>query len=219
MAGPRQGRGVRLPIDLDGPAPVWPRPVDAALEWWATAPTRVRVVARAACAVLLVLAATGGVVDGRWGPPREVLVAARALGPGLPVGPADVRVATRPRDLVPAGALTGPDLLPAHAVANGAVAAGTVLTSEHVVATVAVAVAGTAVVPVPAEALPPLPVGTRVDLAAATLDGRARTVARGATVVADDGTWRWLRVERSEASDVAAGVHGGSLAVAIVAGS
>ncbi len=208
---------MRLPLDLDGPAPAWPRPLDAALEWWAGAPTRLRVLLRGLVAAVLVLAATGGLVDGRWGPPQPVLVTDRALVPGAPVGPADVRVAERPRDLVPAGALTAPDLLPADAVTHGAVAAGGVLTVDNVRGLGTFAVAGTAVVPVPADVLPALPVGTRLDLAAPGPDGRARTVARGATVVADDGTWRWLRVERSAVADVAAGLRGGSLVVAVVA--
>lgn len=190
--------------------------MDAVLEWWAAAPTRLRALIRGLGLGLALLAATGSLVDGPWGPPREVLVAAHAVPPGLPVGPQDVRVATRPRDLVPDGAMTSPAMLPPDAVAHGALAAGAVLTVDNVPPAVAVAVPGTAVVPVPADVLPPLPVGTRLDVAASGLDGQARTVARGATVVADDGTWRWLRVERSEVADVAAGLRGGTLVAAVV---
>ena len=207
---------MHLPIDLDGPTPAWPRPLDAGLEWWARLPGRGRVLLRAAALGLVLLVATGGLVDGAWGPPRPVLVVTRAVAPGLPVTAQDVHVATRPRDLVPVGALTSPAMLPDDAVAHGALAAGDVVTATNVRALAAAAVTGTAVVPVPADVLPALPVGTTVDVAATTLDGRARVVARAATVVADDGTWRWLRVARGEVGEVAAGIGGGSLVAAVV---
>lgn len=207
---------MRLPIDLDGPAPVWPRPLDAALEWWAGLPGRGRVLLRAVALTLGVLAATGGLAEGPWGPPRPVLVAARDLAPGLPVTAHDVRAATWPRDLVPTGAVTTVTDLPGAAVAHGALAAGTVVTSDNVRPADALALPGTAVVPVPADVLPALPVGTTVDIATATLDGTARVVARSATVVADDGTWRWLRVDRSEVGALAGGVGSSQLVAAIV---
>ena len=207
---------MRLPLDLDGPAPVWPRPLDAVLEWWAGLSGRRRALVRAGGLVLVLLTATGGLFDGPWGPPRPVLVAAHDVAPGLQVTAADVRVERRPADLVPAGALTAPAALPDDAVAHGALLAGAVVTDGNVRATDTVALPGTAVVPIPADVLPSLPVGTAVDLAAWALDGRTRVVARGATVVADDGTWRWVRVARSDLGDVAAGIGGGALVAAVV---
>ena len=206
---------MRLPIDLEGPAPVWPRPFDAALEWWAGLSGRGRGAVRALVVTVGVLAATGGLLEGPWGPPRPVLVAAHTVAPGTPLTEGDVRATTWPRDLVPAGALTSTGALPRAAVAHGALAAGTVLTAGNVRPAAAMALPGTAVVPVPADVLPALPVGTTVDVASTTLDGSARVVARSATVVADDGTWRWLRVDRTEVGGLAAGVGGGQLVAAI----
>lgn len=207
---------MRLPIDLDGPAPVWPRPLDAALEWWAGLSGRGRVALRGVALAIGVLAATGGLLQGPWGPPQPVLVAVRDLAPGSTVTADDVRLGRWPRDLVPSGALRSTTDLPDAGVAHGALTAGAVLTTGNVRAPDAVALPGTAVVPVPADVLPALPVGTTVDVAATTLDGTARVVARAATVVADDGAWRWLRVERGEVGGLAAGVGNGQLVAAIV---
>jgi hypothetical protein len=209
---------MRLPLDLDGPAPTWPQPVDTVLEWWAGLPPRGRTLLRAALLVLALMAATGGLVDGRWGPPATVLVTVRDLPAGLPVAADDVVVARWPRDLVPPGALVDPAALATDAVADGRLAAGTPVTSHNVRVggPGTWATAGTAVLPVPGDVLPVVPVGTRLDLAVAGLDGRADVVARSATVVADDGTWRWVRVRRDEVGGVAGGVGSGSLIAAVV---
>lgn len=209
---------MRLPLDLDGPAPVWPRPLDAALEWWAGLPARGRVALRAAAAMLLVAAATGGLLEGRWGPPTPVLVTTVDVAAGAPLAAADVTVAERPRDLLPPDALRGTDSLPDAAVADGHLPAGTVVTGR-VVRSGGPAGAvdpGTAVVPIPAEALPALPVGARLDLAVASLDGTSQVVARDAVLVADDGVWRWLQVDRTAVGAVARGVTDASLVAAVL---
>lgn len=210
---------VRLSLPRpDGPAPAWPRPLDHALEWWARLPPRGRVAVRAAGTVLVALAATGGLLQGPWGPPVEVLVAARDVTAGARLGPADVEVAHRPRDLVPPDALTGPDALPPDAVTDGHLPAGTVVTRRAVRGggPAAAATAGTAVVPVPATSLPSLPVGTRLDLAVGGMGGEPRVVAHDAVLVADDGTSRWIRVERDAVAALARGVSDGSLVVAVL---
>lgn len=218
LASPRHGAGVRRLLPLDGPLPAWPGVVDRALEAWAACPGRVRVALRAAALVVALAAATGGLVRGPWGPPVAVVVAARTVPAGATLAPADLAASTRPAGLVPAGALADPSLVPPGAVANGLVPAGQVLTDAHLVAAgpVGLAGAGEAVVPVPAELLPPLPVGTRIDLAVGDLAGGATVVASAAVVVADDGMWRWLRVSRSEVAAVAAGLSGGSLTGAVL---
>lgn len=209
---------VHLPTRLDGPAPAWPRPVDATLEWWAALPSRGRVAVRAAIGVVLLTAASGGLLQGPWGPPVAVVVTTTDVVAGAMITTAEVAVAHRPRDLVPRDALRSTDELPADAVTGGHLPAGTIVTARAVTGggPAAAAVEGTAVVPVPAEALPPLPVGTRMDLAVAGFDGSARIVARDATLVGDDGTWRWVRVERDAVGEVAHGVIDGTLVAAVL---
>ena len=209
---------MRLPLDLDGPAPAWPAPIDATLEWWAGLPVRGRIAARAAGAVLVALAATGGLLDGRWGPPVHVLVTTTDVAAGAPVGSADVTLAERPRDLLPSDALTEVGALPTGAVADGHLPAGTVVSTRAVRGggVAGTARPGTAVVPVPAEVMPSLPIGARLDLAVAALDGTSRVVARDAVLVGDDGTWRWLQVDRDSVDAVARGVTDASLVAAVL---
>lgn len=209
---------MRLPIRLDGPAPAWPRPVDVALEWWAGLPARARAALRAGVAVLVAVAVTGGLVEGPWGPPVPVVVARRDIDAGGPVTAADVELSRRPAGLVPDDALTELGALPAEAITTGHVPAGTVVSLRALSSggPAGAAGPGTAVVPVPAEALPPLPIGTRLDLAVAGPDGASEVVARDATLVADDGTWRWLRIERSAVGVVARGITDATLVAAVL---
>lgn len=207
----------RLPTldDLDGPAPAWPAPLDAVLDLWAGLPGRGRVALRAAAAVVVALAMTGGLLRGPWGPSTPVVVAGHDLQPGTRVTTADLVTAQRPARLIPDDALRTPSELPAGAVADGHVPAGTVLTAA-MVPNGRAGPDGTATVPVPADALPPLPVGTRLDLAVAAFDGGAEVVASGAVLVADDGTWRWVQVARDDVPAVARGISDGTLVAAVL---
>lgn len=212
------GARVRLPAGLDGPLPRLPAPVDAAARVWAAASGRVRAVVRLVVVAILLVAASGGLVRGPWGAPTAVLVATRTIAAGASVTAADVSVARRPSALVTDTALTTPSALPTDALAVGTLPAGTVVTTDHVVGggPSSLATDGTAVVAVDAALLPPLPVGTRVDIAVPGFDGAAEVVARSATVVADDGTWRWLRVDRAEVPALAGGVSEGRLVTAVL---
>lgn len=209
---------MRLPFRLEGPAPAWPRPLDAALEWWARLPARARAVLRAGAAVVVAVAVSGGLVEGPWGPPVGVVVVQRDVAAGAPVTAGDLGLAQRPRGLVPHDALTDLGTVPPDAIADGHLPAGAVVTRRAVSAggPAGAAQPGTAVVAVPAAALPPLPVGTRLDLATAGFDRTSRIVARAATLVADDGTWRWLRIDRDEVGDVAQGVTDATLVAAVL---
>ncbi len=209
---------MRLPFRLHGPAPVWPRPLDAALEWWAGLPTRARVALRAGAAVVVAVAVSGGLVQGPWGAPVPVVVATRDVAAGAPLGPTDLEVAQRPRGLVPPDAITDQGAVPPDAVADGHLPAGTFLTHRAISAggPGGAATPGTAVVPVPADTLPPLPIGTRLDLAVAGFDGTTRIVARDAALVADDGTWRWLRIDRDAVGEVARGITDATLVAAVL---
>lgn len=209
---------MRLPFRLDGPAPAWPRPLDAALDWWARLPARARAAVRAGVAVLVTVAVSGGLVEGPWGPAVEVVVARRDVAAGAAVTTGDVELARRPQGLVPDDALTDLRAVPPDAIADGHLRAGAVVT--HVAirggGPGGAARPGTAVVAVPAAALPPLPVGTRLDLATADFDGTSRIVARDARLVADDGTWRWLRIDRDAVGDVARAITDATLVAAVL---
>lgn len=209
---------MRLPIRLHGPAPAWPRPLDAALEWWAGLPARARVALRAAAAVVVAVAVSGGLVQGPWGAAVPVVVTTRDIAAGAPLTPSALEVARRPRGLVPPDAVTEPTAIPDGAIADGHLPAGTVLPRRAISASgpASAATPGTAVVPVPADALPPLPIGTRLDLAVAGFDGTARIVARDAALVADDGTWRWLRIDRDAVGEVARGITDATLVAAVL---
>lgn len=207
----------RLP-DLTGPMPALPAAVDALGRRWAATSGRVRLLVRVTAVVVLLVAAAGGLVRGPWGPPTSVLVSTDPMSPGDRVTTADVTMQTRPSDLVPADALTDPDQLPNDARAAGALSAGAVLTTStlHPEGAGALATPGTAVVAVDAQLLPPLPSGTRLDVAVPGHDGTAVLAARDAEVVADDGTWRWLRVAREDVAALAVGVSEGRLVVAVL---
>lgn len=209
-------RRLRALLDLDGPLPAWPGAFDTVLDLWADLPGRGRVAVRAGAAVVVVVAMTGGLLEGPWGPATSVVVARGDLAPGSSVTTDDLAVADRPARLVPDGALRSTAELPADAVADGLVPAGTVVTTAMVAGTGRVGPEGTVTVPVPADALPPLPVGTSLDLAVASFDGGAQVVARAAVLVTDDGTWRWLRVQRDDVPAVARGISDGTLVVAVL---
>lgn len=203
-------------LALTGPLPSLPAPLDAAGRLWAGASGRARALVRAAIVGVLVVAAGGGLVRGPWGTPVTVVVTTRPIVAGQPVSADDVTVASRPADLVPDDAVGDLAALADDALAAGPIPAGTIVSSQllHDGGPAALAVAGTAVVAVPAELLPMLPVGSRVDVAVPTFDGTARIAARAAEVVADDGTWQWLRVDRDDVAAVAAGVSEGRIVAA-----
>lgn len=209
---------MRLLDDLTGPAPTWPAPLDAALEWWAAAPARARLVVRCVGAVVGVLAMTGGLVHGRWGAPVDVVVTRGVVPAGAVLTAADLAVAARPADLVPPGALDSPDDLPAGAVAAEHLRAGEVVdgTALRPLGPADGAPQGSAVVPVPADLLPALPIGTTLDVATASPAGDGTVVARGAVVVGDDGMWRWLRVARDDVPELAAGISRSGLVAAVL---
>ncbi|MEJ2863873.1 SAF domain-containing protein [Actinomycetospora flava] len=128
---------------------------------------------RAAAGLLAVLAVAFLAAPGVAPAGTPVLVAARDLGPGVALGPADVAVRTLPPDLVPLGALGEPAVVAGRQVVGG-VRAGEPLTDVRLLGPVAaVAAAGVpdaAGVPVrlaDAGVAALLTPGTRVDLVAA----------------------------------------------------
>ncbi len=207
-----------LPSRSEGPPFAWPAPIDAVLDTWAAASGRVRTLLRIVALALASLAASGGLVRGPWGAPVEVVVVRHTLAAGTPVTADDLSLARRPTGLVAHDTVRDPTALPPGTLTSGVVTEGSTLTWSHVVVDgpAGAATAGTAVVPVPAELVPQLPIGTRLDVAVPGFDGHAEVVARDATLVADDGSWRWLRVQRDEVAAIAAGVSDRSLVIAVL---
>jgi hypothetical protein len=205
----------RLSQLLGGAPPVLPPVLDRCSErWWRTAP-RVRALVLVASLLLLLLAGTVRLASSPWGPPVPVLVATRDLPIGASLGPDDVRPAAWPAGLVPTGALSAEV---GGSFATALVPAGSVLTDRNVGdgGLGAALPSGTAAVALPAELVPDVGSGTRLDLVGADLDGRAVPLAVAATVLADDGEHLWVAVARQEAAAVAAAALGGALTAVVL---
>jgi hypothetical protein len=200
----------RSPFRLDGPPVALPPALDRLSErWWALRPRR-RALAIVVVMAVAVLVGPARLAASPHGPPTTVLVAARDLPVGHELTPDDVRRASWPRGLVPAGATTA-----SRGTVTGPLPSGAVITSAHLAPAgsgVAAAVpAGQAAVTIPAELLPPLPAGARIDLVAPDADGAAQVVATAATVVADEGELVWVAVDTTEAPAAAAATARGQV--------
>jgi hypothetical protein len=203
----------RLTRPLDGAPFAAPAILDRVAERWWQLPPRARVLGMVAAAALVLAAGTAHLTTSPWGAPTSVLVAARDLSVGQPVGPDDVRRTDWPASLVPAGAV----LEPAGTVL-APVPAGSILTDLHLGdgGIGASLPAGRAAVGLPAELVTPLPPGSTIDLVAPDLDTRGVILASRAVVLADDGTQVWVVVDHPEAADVAAAAATGSISVVVV---
>lgn len=203
---------------LTGPLPALPAPLDAASRAWSGAGGRVRGLVRLLAAAVVAALLVGRLAHGPFGPPTSVLVVTRPLAAGAPLTADDVAVRTRPADVVPDGAVRSLEALGPDATAAGPLPRGAVVSAAQVTAggPGALATPGSAVVAVDAAALPPLPVGTRLDVAGPAVDGTMRVAAADAVVVGDDGTWRWLRVDRADVAALADGIRDGRLVPAVL---
>ncbi len=191
-----------------------PGGLDALSErWWALDPRGRAVLFGIALACLVALAGARG-LSAPYGEEREVLVATEDLPAGAVLEPGEgLRTARWPADLVPDGAT-----LDATGVLRGALPAGSVLTDAHRVTggVGALAGEGRVAVPLPADALPPLAAGDRVQVVTADADGVGRTVTDAAEVLATDDTAVWLAVAPDAAGEVAAAGLRGTLTVAVL---
>lgn len=186
---------------LDGPPFALPALLDRLAERWWAAPPRLRALAVAGAAALLLLAGLTQAATGPHGPPVEVRVAARDLPVGHVVTSGDTVRRSWPRDLVPDGAVTDATGTVVGALPRGAVVTDRHLSTEGLGAAVAddrVAVA------VPLDLLPPVSPGLRLDLVGAELDGRPVVLATDAVVVTIDTASVWLAVDHDDAPAVAA---------------
>lgn len=198
---------------LDGSPFALPRGLDRISEgWWSLSPRRRFV----ALAMLVVMTVTGGishVAATPYGPPAAVLVAVEDLAVGHELGPTDVHRSSWPVGLIPDGAVTD---------ATGRLAAplpaGSVLTDRHLASggVAALLPTGTVAVPLPAEAIPAIEPGQRIDLIGRDVQGAGSRLARDAQVLSTDADDVWVAVQRERAPDVAAAAASGTITVVVV---
>lgn len=210
---PTSHRHRQRPASLTGPPVRLPRALDGLAEaWWAATP-RARLLI-GLLAVLLVLAAgIGHLAATPYGPPTTVLVATRDLSPGERLVAADLRRRTVPADLVPMGALDSADGVLAATLPEGAIA-----TDHHLGdgGWAAGLPAGRAAVAVPAERLPALTPGTRVQLVGTDHDGRGVILGNSAVVLAAELEDIWFAVDADDAVAITAAGAVGALAVVVL---
>jgi pilus assembly protein CpaB len=201
---------------LDGAPLAAPAVLDRCSERWWSLPPRARFAVVGFASLVALAAGTAHLLTSPWGAPVTVLVARHDLGIGHQVGPADVRRADWPAELVPDGAVL--DVGDAAGTILAAVPAGSILTDRHLgdggLGT-AVPV-GRAAIALPIDLLPPLPAGATIDLVGADLDRRGVPLASGATVLAADGVHVWVVVDHGEAADAAAAALAGTLTAVVV---
>lgn len=202
---------------LDGPAPTWPPAVDAALERWVAAGPRLRVVVATGVAAL-VLVSAAAIAPARWGGAVEVVVATRDLDPGTVVAPGDVTLADLPARVVPHDALVTLEAAIGIGLRHPVAAGAPLLARAGADGGLAGLVGpGRVAVAVPADLLPRLEPGDRVDLTGTDEVGAGRVLAAGARVLRLDEATVWLEVERPAATAVTAAVAWGGIGVAVLA--
>jgi pilus assembly protein CpaB len=179
--------------------------------WWGLAPrTRTWLVLLAVTAALSGAAIRAAASP--YGPPVPVLVAAHDLAAGVDLADAPLHARRWPADLVPTGS---------RREASGTLAAplpaGAVLTDGHVTdgGLAALLGDGRSAVPLPAELVPDLPIGTIVQVVATGLEGEGTVLADRAEVIATDDRSLWVAVTDAAAADVASAGLRGSLALAV----
>lgn len=210
---------VRLRSLARGSLPAWPELVDGVSEWWFELAPRLRMmaVATVATAVLLTAAQLGS--RSPWGPEVPVLVASRALPAGHTLAPGDLVPAVRPARAVPSGAAAVDDPW-VGAVLVGALPADSVVHGSHLArdGIASLVQPGRVAVAVPAELLPPLDAGQRVDLIGGDSQVGGQHVAPGGRVLGVDGEHVWIEVGRADAAAVSAAIAWGRLTVALLRG-
>lgn len=208
----------RLAAVVGGPLPAWPGIVDAAAERWFSLAARVRLLIVGLAVVSLATAAVRVAQRSPWGPDVSVLVAARDLPTGHTLVPGDLLPTTRPGRTVPedpvAPATGWIGAVTAGPLATGAVVSGAQLADDGLADLVA---DGRVAVAVPADLLPPLEPGGRVDLVGGGGQG-GQHVARDGRVLASDGAHVWVEVDRADAAQVAAAIAWGAVTVALLGG-
>lgn len=207
----------RLRSLLGGPLPAWPELADRAAERWFRSAPRARL-AITAVGILLLLVAAGRLASrSPWGDDVAVLVAARDLPPGHTLSAGDLVPEVRPLATVPSGALDSGTAW-VGAVTAGFLPSGATVAAGHLAdgGLTDLVAAGRVAVAVPADLLPPLPPGRRVDLVGGADQQGGQHLARNGRVLAGDGDHVWIEVDRDDAGAVSAAVAWGRITVALL---
>ncbi len=207
---PRSGPRTRSAV---GGAPlVLPPWLDALSDRWWGLPPRTRTIAAACLAVTLLSGAALRTAASPYGTPVAVLVAAEDLPAGAELDAGAFQHTRWPGELVPGGYRVDPT-----GTLTVPLPAGAILTDAHVTdrGLGGLLAATDSAVPLPAELVPPLPVGTVVQVVATGVDGAGTVLADRAEVIAGDGGSLWLAVPHAAAADVAAAGLRGSVALAV----
>jgi Flp pilus assembly protein CpaB len=216
----RPPRTVRAPRTVPpvrrevGGAPfVLPSWLDALSDrWWGLTP-RIRASVVVAMVLVVAVAATARVAASPYGPPVPVLVATSDLPTGTVLDEGVLRAERWPAQLAPDGGRTDPSGTLTAPLPAGAVLTGAHVTEDGVGGMVG---PGRAAVPLPAELVPELAVGTVVQVITSGPDGGGIVLADRAEVVAADGAALWLATPELAAADVAAAGLRGTVALAVV---
>lgn len=201
--------------DLDGPPFALPPVFDRIAERWWRARPRSRVLLGLTLAVMVLIAGLANAAASPHGPPRTAWVAVRDLTVGHTLGPDDLERTTWPADLVPDGALSEPAGTLVAPLPRGAVATDRHLGDGGPGAGLP---PGTAVVPVPVEAVPQLPSGTRLELVAGDrIDGTGQRITGEALVLRTDEAAVWLAVDHDDAATLASAALHGPIGVVVLA--
>ncbi len=202
-----------LPASLAGPSLPLPPALDSLAERWWAAPPRMRLLVGALLVVVVLAAGVGNLAATPYGHPTTVLVAAHDLPPGQRLSPQDLRPRTVPEELVPDGALRSAEGVLASALPTGAIATDRHLGDGGWAANLA---EDRAAVAVPADRLPGLHPGTRVELVGSDHDGRGVVLGRDAVVLATEADEVWFAVDAQEAVAITAAGQAGALAVVVL---
>jgi Flp pilus assembly protein CpaB len=183
--------------------------------WWSLTP-RARTAIAVVVGLAVLTAGTINLVSSPWGAPVTVLVARHDLAVGRTVAAEDVRRTDWPAQLVPAGALAEVGEVGGTVVAP--VPAGSIVTDLHLGegGLGGVVPEGRAAVALPADAVPGVLPGARLDLVGADLDTRGTVLASDAVVLAHDSAHVWVVVEHHEAAATAAAALAGAVTAVLV---
>lgn len=185
---------------FDGRPPALPDPIDGLAERWASLPPRARLALGVAAGLVLLLLAGAGAARSPWGPPVDVLVAARDLPAGHRITPGDLAPARWPAELVP-----GRPQEPTGRTLTVGLPAGMPVTTAHLGdgGLAAQLRDGEVAFPLPLETTPQVEPGQVVDLVAGDASGGGSRLAEAARILATDGTTVWVAVAREDAPGLA----------------
>lgn len=196
---------------LAGPAPAWPAPIDRLADRWAASGARTRLAAAVA------LAATTAIVTGLGSEPTVVTVTARV---DLPAGSALhdglLTTAELPRSLVPPDAETDVSSVSGQVLRHPIAAGHPILGRALVTGLDAALAPGRVAVALPAELVPELAPGQRLDVVGADTNGVPQVLAADAVVLRVDVDGVWVEVDRSASAALGHAIAWGGLTVAVL---